>query len=67
MPKNRKTVKEGNVIKKLKVPSKFRVGTRSGGSSAMLMSNSILNALLKDADYRRDWNKIKGVLDARGG
>lgn len=66
MPKNRKIVKADNgAIKRSKVPSKLRVGTRSGGHSATTMSSAALVAVLKDTSKRKYHKNASAVLRKR--
>ena len=66
MPKNRKVVKTDNRVQKLNVQSKFRIGTRSSGKSALGMTTRALKEVLEKADQKRYHNKARAVLAMRG-
>lgn len=65
MPKNRKVVKLDGVNKKLKVPAKKRIGSRSSGTSANLMSNKQLLDVLTDVNKSRYREQALTVLRKR--
>lgn len=67
MPKQRKFVKnKENVSMYVKTPSKFRIGTRKAGKSAMLMSVDELWAALSNSNLKRHKNKVTNALRLRG-
>jgi len=66
MPKNRKTTKVDGAIKVSNVPNKLRIGTRSSGTSATLMSTKKLQDVITDTNYKRYWNNAITVLNRRG-
>lgn len=68
MPKNvsRVKTKDGAIIVK-RPTSKFRIGNRKGGKSALLMTNQQLMDVLKDPNKKRYHHKARAVLAARGG
>lgn len=67
MPKNRTRTKtaSGGIIHS-RPCSKFRIGTRKSGKSALLMSTEDLQALLQDEGKRRYFAKAVAVLKLRG-
>ena len=66
MPKNRKVVKINNRVVKLKVPHKLRIGTRSAGKSAFLMTTAELKEVLENRDKKRWHQNARKVLNMRG-
>ena len=66
MPKNNKVTKVDGHIKKQRVPSKLRIGTRKGGKSGIAMSNVELQSVL-ESNYKRKWHQTaRTVLKMRG-
>lgn len=65
MPKTVKFVKDGTRRLRVVVATKFRIGTRSNGTSANLMSNTELNAVIADASKSKWHNSAKAVLANR--
>ena len=67
MPKQKKTWKDASgAIHKQKVCTKFRIGTRKSGKSALLMSDEELLAVLDDKNKKRYHAKALTVLGKRG-
>jgi len=66
MPKNNRLVKLDGLIKKFKVASKLRVGTRRSGKSANLMSNDKLLDVVTSSNHKKDIKNAKTVLTNRG-
>lgn len=66
MPKNRKVVKTPKGIIKLNAPRKFRIGIRSGGKSAHVMSNNELMDVVTNPNMKRDHSSAEAVLRLRG-
>jgi len=66
MPKNNKVTKVDGHIKKQRVPSKLRIGTRKGGKSGIAMSNADLQSVLENNDKRKWHHNARTVLNMRG-
>lgn len=67
MPKNRtKKKNENGAIIVTRPNPKFRIGSRKGGKSALLMSNDELIAVLDDSNKKRYHAKARTVLANRG-
>lgn len=66
MPKNSTVVKKDGLIHKHRVANKLRIGDRKSGTSANLMSNEALLAVLKSRDKAKYHAKARTVLTARG-
>jgi len=66
MPKNRKVIKTPKGLIKLNEPRKFRIGTRSGGTSAHVMSTSALMNVMANPDMKGDHSNALAVLRLRG-
>ncbi len=67
MPKNRTRTKSSTgAIIHSRPCSKFRIGTRKSGKSALLMSTDELRAVLADGTKRRYFAKVIAVLKMRG-
>ena len=66
MPKNNKVTKVDGHIKKQRVPSKLRIGTRKGGKSGIAMSNADLQSVLEHNDKRKWQHHARTVLNMRG-
>jgi len=64
MPKNTKVYKVDNVLKRQRVPSKFRIGTRKAGKSAHLMSTQALLDVLA-GPHKKNAKNAKQVLELR--
>lgn len=67
MPKNISRVKTANGAVVMKRPcSKFRIGSRKGGKSALLMTSDELKDVLNDQSKKRYHAKAVAVLRMRG-
>lgn len=66
MPKRRNVVKINDRVNKLRVPMKFRIGTRKSGKSGFLMTNKELLDVLESKDKKRWHNNARSVLAIRG-
>ena len=67
MPQNRRAIKAANgVITHVKPASKLKIGTRSSGVSANLMSTDALKEVINNKDKARYHSKARTVLLNRG-
>lgn len=65
MPKQRVRAKGASIARNKNM--RFRIGTRKGGQSAMVMSvQQLLEALTSGSTRPRDIPKIKKVLELKG-
>ena len=65
MPKSRKSDKRDGRVFKSNVPTKFKIGNRKTGKSAMLMSVKELEAVLEDSNKKKFHNKARAALALR--
>jgi len=65
MPKSVRKVKKDNRWIRVIVPTKFRIGTRKGGTSAQLMSKDQLQEVLLDPSKSKYHSKARTVLANR--
>ncbi len=66
MPKNRTSVKTERGTKVIRPPSKFRIGNRKSGRSALLMTTAELLKELESTNNKRGHDKVRTVLRQRG-
>jgi len=65
MPKQRKRVKKGQVMKKSNVLRKFRIGNRKNGMAAEQMSTEALVKVLADTNKMKYHKNAATVLKTR--